>query len=232
MIDLVNVGMEYDGEDILKSISYKFEKGMVYGLIGKNGAGKTTLLKIIMRLITKNTGSVFINKKKVDNEDYLNIESIFIGDSAVFYSDLTIAEQMLLVCKFEGLKKEEALSRINIMLEKLKLIKYKNYYPDTLSKGTLQRVNIALGMLRKYDVLLMDEPFNALDPVQVKAVEELILEYKKLKKTFIVSSHDLDSLNSICDRYLVLKNGVLLDYKPSELNKETISQLIGDSYGE
>ncbi|MGF7400470.1 ABC transporter ATP-binding protein [Thermoanaerobacterium thermosaccharolyticum] len=232
MIEIKNISMSYGVDYILKDLTYKFKTGLVYGLIGKNGAGKTTLLKIIMRLIRENQGSVFIDGKCVDNVDFLKVPAIFIGDSPIFYSDLTVREQLLLVCNSQRIEKKEAISRIDILLDELKLTKYKNNFPNTLSKGTLQRLNIALGMIRNESIILMDEPFNALDPVQVSAVETLVLKSKEKGKTLLISSHDIDSLRSICDVYLILRNGQLLEYMPNELTKENIAQIIGDSYGD
>lgn len=232
MIEIKNISMSYGTDDILKKLNYKFQTGLVYGLIGKNGAGKTTLLKIIMRLIRENEGSVLIDGKCVDKVDFLEIPAIFIMDSPIFYSDLTVREQLLLVCKSQGIQKKEAFSRINILLDELRLLNYKNNFPNILSKGTLQRLNIALGMVRNESTILMDEPFNALDPVQVSSVENLILKSKKEGKTLLISSHDIDSLSSICDVYLILKNGQLLEYMPDMLTKENIVQIIGNSYGD
>lgn len=93
-------------------------------------------------------------------------------------------------------------------------------------------MNIALGIIRDEDLILMDEPFITLDPVQVSIVEDLILQLKKENKTFLISSHDIDSLQAICDTYLILKDGKLLEYSPNEIDKNNISKLINDSYGD
>lgn len=232
MIEITNIEMSYGSDWILRDVSYQFQDGLVYGLIGKNGAGKTTLLKVIMRQITENCGHVYIDGKCIDQVDYLKVPAIFINDSPIFYNDLTVKEHLLLIGSAQGMGKKEAFQRIDLLLESLKLMQYKNHFPSSLSKGTLQRLNIALGMVRKESMILMDEPFSALDPVQVSVVENLILKSKEEGKTLIISSHDLDSLKSVCDRYLILKDGQLLEFLPSELTKEIIAQMIGDSYGD
>lgn len=232
MIEIKDIKMKYGSEDILKGIDYVFQDGLIYGLIGKNGAGKTTLLKIIIRLINENEGNIFIDGRCIDNVDYLKIPAIFISDAPIFYNDLTVKEQLLLVCSAQNTPRKEALYKIDSLLEELKLTKYKDYFPLKLSKGTLQRFNVALGVLRNESIILMDEPFNALDPVQVSVLEKLIKKLKINGKTLLVSSHDIDSLNSICDIYLILKDGKLLEYRPDQLTKESIAQIIGDSYGD
>ncbi|MGB4915929.1 MAG: ATP-binding cassette domain-containing protein, partial [Leptotrichiaceae bacterium] len=149
-----------------------------------------------------------------------------------FYSDLTIREHLLLICNIKGFSKNEAIEKIDFLINLLKLEKYENMFPSALSKGTLQRLNIAIGLIRDESIVLMDEPFITLDPVQVESVENLILELKNKNKTFIISSHDIDSLESICDKYLILRNGKLLEYNPNEINRKDISKIIFDSYGD
>ncbi|MHC1683860.1 MAG: ABC transporter ATP-binding protein [Clostridiaceae bacterium] len=232
MLEIRNISMTYGSQQILNNLSYEFKKGKVYGLIGKNGAGKTTLLKSIMRLIRENQGSVLLEKKSLDKVDFLKIPISFISDSPVFYSDLTVKEHLLLICSTRKIPRKEAFQRIESLLDSLKLVQYKDHFPSALSRGTLQRLNIAIGMIRDESIILMDEPFITLDPVQVSTVENLVLKSKEEGTTFLISSHDIDSLASICDVYLILRNGQLLEYMPNELSKENIAQIIGDSYGD
>ena len=157
---------------------------------------------------------------------------IYISDSPMFYSDLTVREHLLLICSVKGFSKIESMEKITFLINLLKLEKYENMFPSALSKGTQQRLNIAIGLIRDEPIILMDEPFITLDPVQVNLVENLILELKGTGKTFIISSHDIDSLESICDKYLILKDGKLLEYDPHQINKQDISKIICDSYGE
>lgn len=232
MIFADKIYMNYDGNDVLSNISYEFDDGKVYGLIGKNGAGKTTFLKIISRLIRKNTGNIFLNDDCINNKDFLNLPLTYIGDSSIYYSDLTLKEHLLLICNVKKFHKKQALDKIELLLKILKLEKYQNSFPDTLSKGTLQRMSIAIGIIRDENHVLMDEPFNALDPVQVESVENLILSEKEKNKTIIVSSHDIESLSRICDVYLILIDGALTEYFPEDLSKINIMNIIRDSYGD
>lgn len=232
MIEINNIDMSYGENKVLDRISYKFYPGKIYGLIGKNGAGKTTLLKIMSRLIRSNKGDIIINEDCINKIDYLKLPMTYISDSPIFYSDLTIEEHLLFICNIKGFSKTEAIEKINFLIKLLKLEQYRNMFPSALSKGTIQRLNIVIGLIRDESIILMDEPFITLDPVQVELVENLILELKNKGKTFIISSHDIDSLESICDKYLILKNGKLLEYAPHEINKQDISKIIIDSYGD
>lgn len=231
MLEIRDINLEYGDNVILNKINYKFEENVIYALIGRNGVGKTSLLKSISGLNHSYEGDVLFRNNSIKNQDYLKRDLIYISDSPVYYSDLTVLEHLLMVCKFQKYSKEVALTKTNDLLEKLKLEPYRHYLPATLSKGTLQRLNIAMSVIRDACIYLFDEPFTALDPLQVSIVEDLILELKEQKKLIIVSSHDIDSLNSISDKYLTLNNGSLVELKDKAIQKGEIIKLISESYG-
>lgn len=230
MIQLDSISKSYGDKKVLNGITFEFKAGNIYGLIGRNGAGKTTLLKILMRIIRNHEGNILFNGNNINTMDTLDIPFVFIGDTPVLYQDLTAREQMLFICKLNKLSKKDAIKKIKYLAKQLKLEEYMDYYPRSVSRGTLQRINIAIGMLRKSDVYFFDEPFITLAPVQVNIVEQMFLSYKSTTRIQIISSHDLASLETICDRYLILKDGQLLEFESGTLDRKQITKLIGDSY--
>ena len=230
MIQLDSISKSYGDKKVLNGITFEFKAGNIYRLIGRNGAGKTTLLKILMRIIRNHEGNILFNGNNINTMDTLDTPFVFIGDTPVLYQDLTAREQMLFICKLNKLSKKDAIKKIKYLAKQLKLEEYMDYYPRSVSRGTLQRINIAIGMLRKSDVYFFDEPFITLDPVQVNIVEQMFLSYKSTTRIQIISSHDLASLETICDRYLILKDGQLLEFESGTLDRKQITKLIGDSY--
>lgn len=229
MISISNFSFYYNCNLILNNINYEFVNGKIYGIIGKNGAGKTTFLKAISGFFSINSGNILVNNMDVNKYDYLDLPLSYLNDQPSYFKDLTVLEHMLLICK---IKKHKNLDNVYDLLSKLKLEKYSNYFPSSLSKGTLQRMSLGLELLRDETYLLMDEPFNGLDPIQVDIVENIIMEEKLKNKVVIVSSHDIDVLKDICDVFLILKNNKFLEFTPENLERNEIKLIISESYGD
>lgn len=232
MLKVENLTVNYDEIKVLNNISYSFKLGNIYGLIGRNGAGKTTFLKTISRLNKNNTGEIYLGNKNLSKSDYLDLELSYVSDSPIYFNDMTVLEHMLLICKIKKYSSKKANTVSENLLEKLKLEQYRNSFPNKLSKGTLQRMSISLSLIRNEEVLLMDEPFNGLDPLQVNILEKTIVEERDKNKLIIISSHNLESLKEICNTYLILKDGCFIEISPENITKESISDIIEESYGE
>lgn len=230
MLILENIYKSYGAECILQNVSHCFEEGKVYGLIGENGAGKTTLLKIISRLLSDNQGSIYIDDVCIDKKDYFKIPISYITDTPIYYTDLSVQEHLLTICYSQKMGKKKALEKIGALMNSVRLEQYRDYFPTALSKGTLQRLNLAMGLLREEKIILMDEPFSSLDPVQVSLIENIIKNLRHKKITQIISSHDIDSLQEICDVFIILNNKNITEYNPDNLNKAKITELIKENY--
>lgn len=231
MLEIFDLSVSYDLENkIIDNFSCVFETGKVYGLIGKNGIGKTTLFKSIVNCLSKQNGTVVLDGRDITNTDYLNIPITFISGTLLFFKELTVKDHMLLICNHYKYSKYDAEKEIFRLITNLKLEKYENYFPAALSKGTLKRVEIAIGLLRRNNTLLLDEPMNGLDPIQVKVIEKTIKE-NKMGKTILISSHDLNSLKNICDHYLIFKeNSEIFILNSNEVSERDILNLLESDY--
>ncbi len=228
MLELKKITKRYGSKSIVNNWSYTFENGKIYGLIGRNGIGKTTVMKCISGLCEPDELEIHTDMGNVSTLDYLSRNIYYISDEPVYYNDLTLYEHLWIVCKSERYKKQDAVEKIKDLVEKYKMGEYLNFYPSAMSKGTLQRMMLMIGFLRKTQNLLLDEPFNGLDPIQLKQS----LDYckaNKADKCIIISSHDIESLEEVCDCYLIFtKNGIVsLDEK---IDRDRVNELIGDSY--
>lgn len=229
MLEAKKISFSYDDTTVLNNVSLTFEDGKIYGLIGKNGIGKTTLLKILSRYINKNSGDIQINHHSIADIDYLDTDITLVFDECNFFNELTFIEHLNLIAKSSNRTEKEYKEFIQKFISSLDLEKYKNSYPGTLSKGTLQRLNIGMGLIRNTSYLLMDEPFNGLDPVQTIKSLNFIKEYNRgIKHTIIISSHQLDYLKYICDEYIIMTSKGIIKLRKSQINEDEIIRILSD----
>ena len=150
-------------------------------------------------------------------------------DQPSFFNELTIYENLLLIVSSRKIKKQEAFDKIERILDGWGLKKYENYSPSELSKGTMQRLNNACAMIQEEKITIFDEPFSGLDPVQMKLLENVIVEFhKKEKGIYIISSHDIECLQNVCDKCLLLHNGQIREINTEEVDREKIAKILSE----
>ena len=228
MIRLDKLTKSFGSKVIIKNWEYCFENGRIYGLIGRNGIGKTTIMKCISGLEEPDEIAIFTEQGDVSKKDYLSRNIYYVSDEPVYYNELTLHEHLWMICKVEGYKKEEAKQKIQFLIEKYKMKEYLNFYPPAMSKGTLQRMLLMFTFLRKSPNFLLDEPFNGLDPIQLKQSLELCKGLKD-EKCILISSHDIESLEEICDVFLIFTKEEIKEITGS-IDRVRVNKMIGDSY--
>lgn len=246
MINITNLTKTYGSKTIIKDWSYEFEDNKIYGLIGRNGIGKTTLMKCMCGLIAADQSKTD-NGKTSQPKNYLTSDIYYVSDEPVYYNDLTLKEHLWLVAKVEKYSKDEAQQKIDALVSKYKMQEYMNYFPTAMSKGTIQRMMLMMAFLRKADNLLLDEPFNGLDPIQLQQSLELIKETNvkdtnikdtNIKDTnvnnsngkcIVISSHDIESLEEVCDVFLIFTKDGIKEIIGS-VDRAQVNEMIGDSY--
>lgn len=208
ILRIENLSKSYDKNLILKNINLEIEEGSIFGLIGPNGAGKSTLMKSILGLVKKDSGSISLYGKEINEknqkETNKNLGSLIENPS--FYDHLTAYDNLDLICDMKNIKKDN----IDKVLKDVGLFKSKNKKVRDFSLGMKQRLGIAIALIGNPKFLILDEPINGLDPYGIEEMRDLFQNIVKNSNTSIlISSHILDEIEKISSHIGILKNGVL-----------------------
>lgn len=202
-LETKNVVKQYANHRALNGVSIQVPKGCIYGLLGPNGAGKTTLIRIINRITAPDSGEVLICNRPSDSKDIYNIG--YLPEERGLYKKMKVGEHALFLAQLKGLKKDEAIRRLDIWFEKLDIMSWKEKKVEELSKGMQQKVQFITTVIHEPDLLILDEPFSGFDPVNAEILKREILELKAKGKTIILSTHNMESVEELCD-YITLIN--------------------------
>ena len=241
MIEIKNIVKEFDKLDEHKKkikikadndISFDVKEGEVVGLLGPNGAGKTTLLRIIAGIMQPNKGSITI-----DNKDYkkneLEIKKMisFLSGNTKLYKELSPMELMEMCASYYNVDKKESVTRIDSIVKRFNMEKFKNQRISTLSTGQTQRVGIARCLVHNPKYYIFDEATSGLDIISSKVILDFIKEEKKNKKGIIYSTHYMEEAENICDRVILLNKGrVIASGTPESILKETKTTNLRDAF--
>ena len=200
----------YDGKIAIKDINFTIKKGEIIGLVGENGAGKTSTIKSILKLIHHDGGVT-----KFEGEEYNNIFDIenkisYIPDEPIFYNNLTCLDNIKFIGRIFSNDTDIFNEKYISLVKKFDFEKHLNKYPEELSKGNKQKLMIILGTLQKFRLMIADEPFTGLDPVQIKVLKEHFISIKN-EGNSVISTHLLDIAESICDRVVIIDKGIVVE---------------------
>ena len=220
MIELKNIVKKFGEEEIIKNISINFERGKFYCLIGESGCGKTTIMKMINKLIELSSGEILIDGKNIKdyNPVLLRRKIGYVIQKVGLFPHMTIGQNIETVPSLLKWDKEKSRERAMELLELVDLDKgYYDKYPEELSGGQQQRIGIARALAVNPDIILMDEPFSALDPITRENLQdELVSLQEKLKKTIIFVTHDMDEAIKLADKIAILRDGKILQFDTPE----------------
>ena len=215
-----NVSKSYSNEAFaIANVTFEVMGGEILGLIGPNGAGKSTVIKIAAKLLKQYSGIVAldeININEIDDEHYL---VSYIPDIPVYFDFMTLGEHLDFV---DDLYKKQGVMSKEQIISTLTLSSHLSKHPGSVSKGTLQKLMIALALLRPFDLLIADEPFSGLDPEHILTLRDIFLNVKKQGKGVLLSTHRLEIADSYCDRYVLLDSGKIAGYG----KKEALAKLV------
>ncbi len=238
MIEFRNVTKKYDEDIILDDISFTVYDGEFVVLIGESGCGKTTTLRMINRLIKPNKGNIYIDGNDIADEDPVQLRrSIgYVIQQIGLFPNMSIAQNISVVPKLLKYSKEECNEIVHELLEMVNLPydEYAHKYPSELSGGQQQRIGVLRALAASPPVVLMDEPFGALDPITRSSLqEEMKTLQKKLKKTIIFVTHDMDEALYLADRIVFMDSGKIVQMtEPDEMLANPANSLVKSFLGE
>ncbi|WP_195986508.1 ABC transporter ATP-binding protein [Clostridium sp. D53t1_180928_C8] len=237
MIRFEKVTKRYKSKQVLKEINLTIEKGKLITIIGESGCGKTTLLKMINRLIKPSSGFIYINNKKIQSiEEVILRRNIgYVIQQTGLFPHMTIRENIELIPKLQKVDTEKIISNTRKLMEMVGLNcdEFLERYPTELSGGQQQRVGVARAFANDPDIILMDEPFSALDPITRSDLQDELVELQsKLKKTIVFVTHDMDEAIKISDMICIMKDGEVLQYDtPENILRNPVDDFVSNFVG-
>ncbi len=219
MLKVDHVTKYYGDFRAVNDISFEIKEGEIFGLLGVNGAGKTTTFRMIMGLLDKTKGNITLDGKEID---YSVCDKIgFLTEERSLLLTKTVLEQAIYYGILKGLKEDEIEKRLDEYLEEFNITEYKNKKIKELSKGNQQKIQFILSVIHKPKLLILDEPFSGLDPINVEMFKKVILRLKKEKTIIIFSSHMMEHIEYFCDSLIILvKGNVVLSGKLSKIKSD------------
>jgi ABC-2 type transport system ATP-binding protein len=244
MITLQNVSKVFNKTAAVDELSFDVPEGSVFGLLGPNGAGKTTTIRMIMNIIQPDNGDILIGGKPITADLYRNIG--YLPEERGLYQKMKLKETIVYFGTLKGLSKRESAKQTDCYLEQFDLKSFADRKIEELSKGNQQKVQFVIAIIHQPDLIILDEPFAGLDPVNQMVLKDIISEFQSAGKTIIFSTHQMEQIEKLCSTICMINDGKrvlygkLKDIKQNfgnrkfqiqfDGNKEQIADIIENSW--
>ena len=207
-LKIENLNKSYGDFKALKNISFEAESGQILGILGRNGAGKTTTIKSIMGIIEPESGNITFDDVDIRKSK----TSIgYLPEERGLYVNANVKDQLMYFAMLNGMTKEDASSEIKKRLKEFGISQYINSKVKTLSKGNKQKIQLISAILHKPEIVILDEPFSGLDPVNIELFKTTVKNLKKEGATILFSSHRMEDVEEMCDRIVMVKKGEIIE---------------------
>ena len=218
-IEVINVSKHYAEYVALNNVSLSIPEGSIYGLLGPNGAGKTTLIRILNQITGPDTGLVLIDGEPLHPK---HVERIgYLPEERGLYKKMKVGEQAIYLAQLKGISKPEAIKRLKAWFEKFEIGEWWNKKVEELSKGMQQKVQFITTVIHEPDILIFDEPFSGFDPINANLLKESILELRQKGATILLSTHNMNSVEELCDSISLINKGEkILEGKVEEIKRQ------------
>lgn len=204
LLELKNIDKSFGEKKVLKGVSFVTESGKAFGLLGRNGAGKTTSIRILMNVFPADAGEVLTDGKPID---YDKISLGYLPEERGLYPKKLIIDQLVYFAELRGMKRTDAVQSVDRWLKRLELYEYRNKRLDTLSKGNQQKIQLITALAHDPQIVILDEPFSGLDPVNAILLKDVVKEQIARGKIVLFSSHQMSYIEEFCDSIAILNAG-------------------------
>ncbi len=219
MLSVKNVTKKYGSLVAVNNLSFEVEDGCIFGLLGLNGAGKTTTFRMILGLIDDNDGEILIDGKHIDYK--ISDKIGFLTEERSLLTKLTVLEQAIYYGVLKSMKEQDIEKKLDYWLKRFGISEYKNKKIKELSKGNQQKVQFITAIIHEPKLLILDEPFSGLDPINVELFKQVIMEMKNKGTSIIFSSHRMEHVELFCEKLVILVKGKsVLQGKLSDIKKD------------
>ena len=201
---LENVSKTFVSKKAVDGISFSLNRPQVFGLLGTNGAGKTTTIRMLLGIIKKDSGEITWNGKKVDRK---SVNFVYLPEERGVYPKVKIYDQLMYFAELKGMNKQEANNAIQNWAKKLKVEEYMEMPAEKLSKGNQQKIQFMTAIIHNPELVVLDEPFSGLDPVNTELLKNIIIDLVKRGKYVIMSAHQMATIEEFCTDILILNKG-------------------------
>lgn len=205
-LDIKNVNKTYETKQVLHDISISVPKQSIYGLLGPNGAGKTTLIRILNQITMPDSGQIFLDGKPLSKNDIANIG--YLPEERGLYKKMKVSEQAIYLAQLKGMDKKEAEKRLRHWFIKFGIQNWWDKKVEELSKGMQQKIQFIVTVIHEPKLLIFDEPFSGFDPINVNLLKNEILELREKGATILFSTHNMASVEELCDNIMLINKGV------------------------
>lgn len=217
-LEVKNLTKSFGEAEVLHGISFDLESGSALGLLGRNGAGKTTTIRILMDVFKANSGTILMDGKPFFPKEY---QIGYLPEERGLYPKKTVTEQLVYLAMLRGMSAKQAKENTKKWLTRMGVLEYENRKLETLSKGNQQKVQLAQTLICDPDIVILDEPFSGLDPVNAQILKDVIQEQIQAGKLVIFSSHQMSYVEEFCDKIVILNHGdVVLAGDLREIKRE------------
>ncbi|MFC2150958.1 ABC transporter ATP-binding protein [Bacteroidota bacterium] len=224
-----NIDKKFVNHLALDNVNVNIPENSIYGLLGPNGAGKTTLIRIINRITAPDKGEIFLKGRPLQPADVYKIG--YLPEERGLYKKMKVGEQALYLAQLKGLSKRDALKKLKYWFEKFEIQPWWDKKVEELSKGMAQKVQFITTILHEPELLIFDEPFSGFDPINANLLKQEILELKKKGATIIFSTHNMGSVEELCDHItLINKSRNILEGQVDEIRQKYKSNIYEISF--